>query len=338
MGRQERRFRKIMEAFPQKKVAVLGDFAADVYVYGTPHRLSREAPVLVVRHEREVMVPGGAANAAMNLSALGATPIPVGAIGEDETGREILEQMVRREIPVQGIFRDPRTSTIRKTRFMVGDAQAPPQQVFRMDRHAEEVLHEATEARVIEALGKAAAEADALLVSDHGDNLLTDKVAARVREIAGAGKLVCVDSQGRYDLLKGARLVTPNQREAEYTAGVLARTEEDVVRLGFSLLESLETAAVLMTRGNQGMILFEGGGNFTKIPVRDPGEVIDVTGAGDTVAAVVTLALAAGATPLEAAKLASHAAGVVVMKRGARTVTRDVLLEEILAWEEERER
>ncbi len=335
MGRQSRQYKKIVEAFPRVRIAVLGDFTADVYVYGTPYHVSREAPVLVARHEREAMVPGGAASAVMNLSALGTKPIPVGVVGEDESGREIVEQMLRREIPVEGIARDARTSTISKTRFMVGDVQAPRQEVFSIDRYGEEPLHEETEAWVIDALDKAAAGAEALLVSDHGHNVLTPNVAARVREIAAKGKLVCADSHGRYDQLKGVRLVTPNQREAEYTAGVLARTEEDVVRLGFSLLDSLETAAVLMTRGNQGMILFEGGGNFTKIPVRDPGEVMDVTGAGDTVASVVTLALAVGASPLEAAKLASRAAGVVVMKSGARTVSSDALLDEIFALEEE---
>lgn len=334
MGRQARRLGKVMEGFPKTKVAVLGDFTADLYVYGTPYRVSREAPVLVARYEREVMVPGGAANVVMNLSALGTKPIPVGVVGEDRNGHEILEQLRRREIPVEGIARDARTSTIRKTRFMVGDVQAPRHQVFRIDRHADEVLHEATEATIIEALDRAAAEADVLLVSDHGHNVLSENIAARVREIAGDGMMVCVDSNRRYDRLKGARIVTPNQREAEYTAGVLARSEEDVVQLGFRLLEMLETAAVLMTRGNQGMILFEGGGNFTKIPVRDSGEVVDVTGAGDTVASVVTLALAAGAEPLEAARLASHAAGLVVMKSGARTVTPEALLDEILAWEE----
>jgi rfaE bifunctional protein kinase chain/domain len=235
---------------------------------------------------------------------------------------------------VDGIARDARISTIRKTRFMVGDVQAPRQQVFRMDHHADEVLHEATEEKILTALDEAATAADVLLVSDHGHSVLTENVAARVREIADDGKMVCVDSNRRYDRVRGARIVTPNQREAEYTAGVLAPTEEDVVQLGFRLLETLETAAVLMTRGNQGMILFEGGGNFTKIPVRHPGEVVDVTGAGDTVASVVALALAAGAEPLEAAKLASHAAGLVVMKSGARTVPPEALLDEILAWEE----
>lgn len=335
MSRQVRQFRGAIAAFSGAKIAVLGDFTADVYVYGKPHRVSREAPVVVARYERESMVPGGAANAVINLWALGAKILPVGVVGEDAQGRDLVEQLIRREIPVDGIARDPRSATITKTRFMVGDAYAPTQQVFRIDHHADAVLHEAAESTVLESLDKAAGEADALLVSDKAHSVLTEKVAARVREIAASGKLVCADSHARYEFLKGVRIVTPNQREAEYAAGILARSEEDVVRLGFCLLELLETAIALITRGNQGMILFEGGGNFTKIPVSNPDDVIDVTGAGDTVSSVVTLALATGADPLTAALLANHAAGMVVMQSGSRAVSAEDLLEAILDWKEE---
>jgi bifunctional ADP-heptose synthase (sugar kinase/adenylyltransferase) len=130
------------------------------------------------------------------------------------------------------------------------------------------------------------------------------------------------------------RLLTPNQREAEYTAGTLTRSDEDVVRVGFRLLEMLETSAVLITRGNQGMLLFEGGGNFTKIAASQTGEVSDVTGVGDTVSAVVALSLATGSTPLVAARLANYAAGIVVTKSGARTVNREEMLDAILEREE----
>jgi rfaE bifunctional protein kinase chain/domain len=334
MARQPRQFQKTMDAFHRAKIAVLGDFTADVYVYGNPYRLSREAPVVVVQYEREMLVAGGAANAAMNLVALGARVIPVGVVGEDTLGRDLLDQFVRRNVPIEGIAREPRTPTITKTRFMIGDAQASKQQVFRIDHHADEVLYETTESKILASLETAACEADALLVSDHGHNVLTERVAERVRALAADGKLVCADSQGRYDLLKGVRLITPNQREAEYTAGILTRSDEDVVRVGFRLLETLETAAVLITRGNQGMLLFEGGGNFTKIAASQTGEVSDVTGVGDTVSAVVALSLATGSTPLVAAHLANYAAGVVVTKSGARTVSRDEMLDAILEREE----
>jgi rfaE bifunctional protein kinase chain/domain len=334
MGRQLRQFQKTMDAFQRVRIAVLGDFTADVYVYGNPYHISREAPVVVAQYERESLVPGGAANAVMNLAALGARAVPVGVVGEDARGRELLDHLIRRDIPVEGIARDPRTPTITRTRFMVGDAQASKQQVFRIDRHAEEVLYETTEAKILASLEAAAEEADVLLVSDHGHNVLTERVAERVRALAADGKLICADSHGRTDLLKGVRLITPNQREAEYTTGILARSDEEVVRLGFRLLESLETGAVLITRGNQGMLLFEGGGNFTKIAASQTGEVSDPTGVGDTVSSVVALALATGATPLLAAHLANYAAGVVVMKSGTRTVNRDELLDAILEREE----
>ena len=336
MKRQAKQFRKVIEAFAQRKIAVLGDFTADVYVYGKPHRVSREAPIVVARYERESMVPGGAANAVMNLRALGATVLPIGVVGEDSEGRELIEQLVRREIAVDGVTRDARTPTITKTRFMVGDVHTPAQQVFRIDHHADAVLYETTEAAVLESLDKAAGEADALLVSDKAHSVLTSNVAARVREIAASGKVVCVDSHGRYELLKGVRVVTPNQREAEYTAGILARSEDDIVRVGFRLLELLETAAVVITRGNQGMMLFEGGGNFTRIPATDPGEVVSVTGAGDTVSSVIALALATGADSLTAARLANYTAGMVVMLSETRAVSQADLLEAILAWEEEK--
>jgi rfaE bifunctional protein kinase chain/domain len=159
MARQPRQFQKTMDAFHRAKIAVLGDFTADVYVYGNPYRLSREAPVVVVQYEREMLVAGGAANAAMNLVALGARVIPVGVVGEDTLGRDLLDQFVRRNVPIEGIAREPRTPTITKTRFMIGDAQASKQQVFRIDHHADEVLYETTESKILASLETAAARA-----------------------------------------------------------------------------------------------------------------------------------------------------------------------------------
>ncbi len=323
-------YKKTIDRFQRAKVCVVGDLMADVYVYATPRKISREAPVLVGRYERESLVAGGAANAAMNIRALGAEVIPVGVVGEDAAARDLVNLFVERGIPVEGVVRDPRARTITKTRFLVGEAYGSRQQVFRLDRDSLEGMDDATEQKVLEALDRAAAKADAILVSDGGYQVLSEAVAERVRSLATAGKVVCGDSHDRYDRLRGIRMITPNLCEAEAASGVQARSEEDVVRLGFDLLDRFGTAAVLLSRGNQGMVLLEGGGNFTKIAISGTDEVGDVTGAGDTVSAVATLGLAAGATSLGAAHLANFAAGVVIAKRGTRALTREELLEAIV--------
>jgi rfaE bifunctional protein kinase chain/domain len=323
-------YKKTIDRFRRAKVCVVGDLMADVYIYATPRKISREAPVLVGRYERDALVAGGAANAAMNVRALGAEVIPVGIVGEDAPARDLVNLFVERGIPVEGVVRDPSVQTITKTRFLVGEPHGSRQQVFRLDRDPSEEMDEGTQQKLLDALDRATQKADAILVSDGGYQVLSDVVAERVRALATAGKIVCGDSHDRYDRLQGIRLITPNLSEAEAAGGLQARSEEDVVRLGFALLDRFGTAAVLLSRGNQGMVLFEGGGNFTKIAVSGREEVGDVTGAGDTVSAVATLALAAGATLLGAAHLANFAAGVVVAKRGTRALTREELLEAIV--------
>jgi rfaE bifunctional protein kinase chain/domain len=329
-NRQIAAYKKTIDRFQRAKVCVVGDLMVDLYVYATARKISHEEPVLVGGYERELPAPGGAANAAMNLRALGATVIPVGVVGEDGAGRDLVNLFLERGIPVEGVVRDPRAHTITKTRFLVGEAHGPQRQVFRLDRDPAEGMDETTEKKVLEALDSAAREADAILVSDYGHQILSEVVAERVRGLAAEGKLVCGDSHDRYDRLRGIRMITPNLREAEAASGIQAHSEEDVVRMGFELLDRFGTAAALLSRGSRGMVLFEGGGNFTKIAIAGTNEVGDVTGMGDTVSAVATLALAAGAAPLAAAHLANFAAGVVVMKRGTRALAREELLEAIV--------
>ncbi|PYN06253.1 MAG: hypothetical protein DME02_16575 [Candidatus Rokuibacteriota bacterium] len=315
------RLRALVDGFASKTVVVIGDVITDEYLYGKPARISREAPVLILRFtEREVSL-GGAANAAHNVHALGARPLPIGVIGRDGAGDELLTLFRSSGIPTDGLVTETGRVTPIKTRIMAGGYQATRQQVVRLDREPPHEPQPITEDALLARLTSLGARADAVILSDYGYGTVTPRVFDRIRAIARrTGAVVTVDS--RYGLLRftGVTAATPNEAELEHLAGGAADDERDVEKAGRQLLERLDARFLLVTRGSRGMALLERDGATTFIPVHGTDEIADVTGAGDTVISVFTLALACGAPALDAATLANVAGGIVVMKRGTATL------------------
>jgi len=322
--------RDIVARFSGRTVVVVGDLIVDEYLFGRPARISREAPVLILRFtEREISL-GGAANAAHNVHDFGARVVPVGVVGKDAAGDELLALFHGAGIPTDGIVPETGRVTPVKTRIMAGGYQATRQQVVRLDREPTHEPQPITEDALLARLTSLAARADAILVSDYGYGTVTARVFERIRALARrTGAVVTVDS--RYGLLRftGVTAATPNEAELEHLAGVSADGERDVEKAGRQLLERLDARFLLVTRGSRGMALLERDGATTFIPVHGTDEIADVTGAGDTVISVFTLALACGAPALDGATLANVAGGIVVMKRGTATVTPSELRQSI---------
>jgi D-glycero-beta-D-manno-heptose-7-phosphate kinase len=321
-GDVTRRLVDAIGAFQRRTIVVLGDLIADEYLFGKPARISREAPVLILRFtERDVLL-GGAANAAHNVHALGGRVVPVGVVGQDAAGDEVLALFRAAGIATEGIVPEAGRRTPVKTRIMAGGYQATRQQVVRLDREPSGDLAPATERALLERVDELVAGADGVLLSDYGYGSITPRLFERLKLVADkAGALVTVDS--RYDLPRfvGATAATPSEAELAQLAGAAADDERAIEKRGRQLLERLGCRILLVTRGSQGMALLERDGGTTFIPIHGTDEIADVTGAGDTVISTFTLALASGATPVEAATLANVAGGLVVMKRGTATVT-----------------
>jgi rfaE bifunctional protein kinase chain/domain len=320
----------LIDRFADARVAVVGDLLADEFIYGEIARVSREAPVLILNYSSTQIVPGGAGNAAANVAALGGRASAIGVVGGDETGTRLLETM-RQTIDVRGVVRPRGYVTPRKTRILAGGIHSAKQQVVRIDRTADSTLQERDLRAVESRLMAAAARCDAILVSDYGSGLVTPTLVAAARKRLGRPALserseskgpVLVDS--RYSLLRfrGMTTCTPNESEVEQLFGVRIGDNRRVLETcGRALLDRTRAQAVLVTRGSRGMALFERRRPTLHIPIFGSDQIADVTGAGDTVIATMTLALAAGGTFEEAARLANYAGGIVVMKRGTATVS-----------------
>lgn len=314
---------RIVRRFKGRRVAVLGDFVVDEFVHGDIARVSREAPVLILEHTRTVVSPGGGGNAVANLKALGAHPVPVGLVGRDETGRRLVAALERIGVPCSGIVRESSYATPAKSRILAGGVHTRRQQVVRVDRG---VRRGDLPARVHNALRRALRQAldgaEGLLVADYGYGSATPELLDGELTPEQRGALaVTVDSRSRVGSFRNVTACTPNQEELEKALG-LAPLEQDsaVEAAGRGLLQQTGDRAVLVTRGARGMCLCEQGQRPLHIAAFGSDEVADVTGAGDTVIAVFTLALLAGARFGEAARLANYAAGLVVMKAGTATV------------------
>jgi len=315
-----KRLQQIIKRFPKTRVGVIGDMAADVYIYGKPYRLSREAPVIVVRHDYQKVIPGGAANTVSNLLQLGAQVYPVGVLGNDDAGVEVFNYFADNCASIEGLLLSSRTDTITKTRIMAGDDHTSKQQVIRIDREPQVALSADEEQKIISYLTSVAPQLDALIVSDYGYNFVTRNMLVFIKNFARK-KNVLVDSRYRMKDFKGVTMVTPNQSEAEAFTGMEIKDNKSLLAAGRKILKELACKAVLITQGNEGMTLFERGKTPVHIPICGTDEIADVTGAGDTVASLIGLSLGAGATFLESARLSNCGASVVVMKRGTATVT-----------------
>ena len=317
--------------FPGAKVLVVGDIVADEFVYGEISRVSREAPVLILRYESTETVPGGAGNAASNVAALGGSVALAGVVGRDRAGRSTLLALRGRGVDTTGVVAVAGRMTPTKTRILAGLAHSLRQQVIRVDREPEPLAIETVDERLAAKVRERIAWADVVVVSDYNYGATGPRVVDAVREAASRSVPVLVDSRFRLAQFAGLTSATPNEAELEEIAGIPLVTESAVVDAGARVAERYGFGALLVTRGSQGMLLFERDREPARIPVVDPREAIDVTGAGDTVIATYALGVASGASCLDAAHLATHAAGRVVMKRGTATVSRDELLSSVLS-------
>ena len=323
------RLRKIVEAFPRITVTVLGDLVADECVFGEISRVSREAPVLILKHRDRKVLPGGGANAIYNLADLGVNVLPVGVVGDDEPGKLLLRAFRHKRIPVSGVLKDKSYSTVTKTRILAGFAHTAGQQVVRLDREPSDVPSPHLRRELILAARQYVQASDALLVSDYGYGAATPSLLNAIREKRGIDKVpVTLDSRYRMLEFAGVTAATPNESEVEEILGIrIGNDWERLVAAGDQLLGQMNLESLVITRGKDGMVAFPRRHKPIDLPIFGSDEVTDVTGAGDTVIATFTAALAAGASAEEAAHLANYAGGIVVMKRGTATVSQQELLD-----------
>lgn len=327
------RLRKIIEAFPKVTITVLGDLVADEFVYGEISRVSREAPVLILKHRERTVVPGGGANAVNNLADLGVNVLPVGAIGDDEPGRLLVKFFRHKRIPVSGVLKDKGYTTVTKTRILAGMTHNSRQQVVRVDREPENPPSQHLTRELFLAAREYMRASDALLVSDYGYGSASPAIVNALRQ-SGRRRVVLVPLilDSRYRLLEysGVTAATPNEPEVEAAlGGRIGQDWKKVTAAGQQIMERMKLQSLLITRGRDGMVAFDQRHAPVDIPIFGSDEVADVTGAGDTVIAAFSAALAAGASTEEAAQLANYAGGIVVMKRGTATVSREELLRAI---------
>jgi rfaE bifunctional protein kinase chain/domain len=332
---QQERLTAIVRRFPQSKVVVVGDLVADQFLYGEISRVSREAPVLILRYERTETTPGGAANCACNLAALDARAVIIGVTGEDEAGTALLEKLRESKVECDRLISSPSLRTTTKVRVLAGQIHSTRQQVIRIDYEgqplADDQLREQLRARMREEVETA----DAVIISDYNYGLADAEMVEAIREATRERSIpVLVDSRFGLARFKGLTSATPNEDEVEHVLGRQLKDAEQLEAAGAAMREQLDFHALLITRGSRGMLLLESGAEPLSIEAVGSREAVDVTGAGDTVIATYALALASGATFADAAHLANHAGGLVVMKRGTATLNRQELLSSVLRWGE----
>jgi rfaE bifunctional protein kinase chain/domain len=327
--KETERLRKIVESFAKITVTVVGDLVADEFVFGEISRVSREAPVLILKHRERTVVPGGGANAINNLADLGVNVLPVGVVGDDEAGRLLLKAFRHKRIPLSGVLKDKSYTTVTKTRILAGMTHTARQQVVRVDREPETAPNHHLRRELVLAAREYARASDALLISDYGYGAASPAILNAIRE---RGRLdgipVILDSRYRMLEYSGAIAATPNEPEVE--AALDLRIGNDWSRLcsaGEQVMSRMKLQSLVITRGRDGMAAFAGKHKPVDIPIFGSDQVADVTGAGDTVIATFAAAFAAGASTEEAAQLANYAGGIVVMKRGTATVSRQELLD-----------
>lgn len=314
----------IIDRFRRCRVLVAGDLIADEFIYGELHRVSREAPVLILKYDTTAVVPGGAGNAANNVAALGAQAVLAGMVGRDAEARRLLRAFPRR-VNHKLVVRAAQYRTPVKTRILAGGIHSAKQQVVRIDRETGWPVSEQVSAAFAGKLAAALPDVDAIVLSDYGSGLVTPALAEALRRaVARRRAVVPILIDSRYRLLdyRGLTAMTPNESEVEAALGIHIDDDPAVLeRAGRTLLRRTGMQAVLITRGSRGMALFQPRLPTVHVPIVGSDEVADVTGAGDTVIATLTLAIASGASFEDATHLANQAGGLVVMKRGTATVT-----------------
>jgi D-glycero-beta-D-manno-heptose-7-phosphate kinase len=315
-------------AFARRRVLLVGDLVADHYIYGQTDRVSREAPVLIVRYESSEVKLGGGANVAANVRALSGQVTAVGALGADEMGRALRKLFEEAGIRLcAASARGVETET--KTRILAGGVNTTRQQMLRLDRGQRGPLPVKLRRALVRSMEEAARDADAVVVSDYGAGVVGEELRESLRRLAADGLPVCVDSRYGLASFTGVTVCKPNEPELQALVGRPLRSEADLLEAGREVVRRMGCRALLVTRGRHGMALFDAEGGVDVIPVHGARDAVDVTGAGDTVIAAFALGLAAGGSFGDAARLANVAGSLAVQKLGTATVSRSELLGEL---------
>ncbi len=311
----------IQNGFADKKVVIVGDLVADQFLRGTINRVSREAPVFIMTHDETEMLAGGAGNAAVNVSSLTGSAVAVGLVGGDSEGKELISALERSSVDCTHVVVQTDLRTTTKVRVLAGQHYAQRQQVIRIDYENKRAIDADTFDKLKQNVLEATKEADAIIISDYNYGVANIEITALCAEISRKKDIpLLIDSRARLKEFRGATTATPNQEEVEQILGK-DFTEEDCAHLR----KELDLEALLITKGNEGMLLLEKGKRVVNMDAIGAKEPIDVTGAGDTVIATYALGLASGLSFSKSAQLANHAGGLVVMKQGTASVTLEEL-------------
>jgi rfaE bifunctional protein kinase chain/domain len=309
---------KIVKRFQDRRIAIVGDAIADKFVHGSISRVSREAPVFILRHDKTETLPGGAANCAMNLVALGARVSLISVTGADESGNELRAKLEAAGVDINGVIVSEKVQTTTKVRILAGHSHSSKQQVIRIDYDAAPLSDAELRQAIVKKLQQTIGDADAVIVSDYNYGVVDPQTVEVTRR---SDIPVLVDSRFHLAEFTGFTAATPNQDEVENLIGGTISSTDELENAAQELKQRLGYRALLVTRGNQGMMLLEDDAEPLHISAVGAHQAVDVTGAGDTVMATFTLALASGASFADAARLANYAGGLVVMKRGTATVS-----------------
>ena len=318
------KLKDLIEKLENAKVLVIGDLALDEMVYGDTERISREAPVIILQHTHTKHILGGASNAAHNVSKINKGKVSViGVIGDDYQAHDLKNAFKDANIDCSSLITDPTRKTITKTRISGACSHSITQQIVRIDRQTNAPISFSTEAKMVEEIEKLIPEYDAIILSDYHIGTLSDKVIKTVMDSAKKySKKVIVDAQKDLNRYAGAYSMTPNLPDTQKHVGFYLKNKEDFIKAGNTLLKETGANNILITCGAEGMVVIEKDNKYTHIPVFNKAEVFDVTGAGDTVTATYTLALAIGAEPVYAAIIGNIAAGIVVKQFGCATTNK----------------
>lgn len=322
--------RALIQAFAGKRVLVIGDMVADEYLIGRPTRISREAPVLILDLQEERTVPGGASNVAVNACSLGSDVFLAGVVGDDLPGHKLRQAIADLNMHQDGLIADKTRPTSTKTRILAGSPQIVQQHIVRLDRVDTSDICESSKAQIVEYIQRVLPTIDAVVLSDYENGMISPEIIEICLPMARElNKVIVVDAHGSLFRFQGVTALTPNQPEAELTLGMTITNEQELNEAGRRLLAGSNAQGVLITRGSEGMSLFEVGRPPLHLPLHAlpfTSEIVDTNGAGDTVAATFTLALTAGASMHEAAYLANAAAALVVRRMGCTSNTPEELI------------
>ncbi len=334
LKREKNQLLQILDQFHNLEILVIGDLTLDEFLTGEVERLSREAPVLILRHEQTNQIPGGGANAVYNLAKLGAKIKVAGYVGDDIQGEALVKIFREAGIDTTGIVKDNQRPTVTKTRIAGHARQSVTQQIVRVDRKSDELPTKILQNQLADYITSQISQVDAVVCSDYGDGVFTPHII----KSSLSHPLVIVDSQQDLGRFYQATLFTPNLPEAELAVGYGIKDEASLMQAGKDLLIQTQAQYMLITRGEEGMSLFtqkQDSLDVEHIPAFNRTDVFDVTGAGDTVVSALSLALCSGATPWEAAVLGNLAASIVVRVFGTATTTVEEMKEALNVYLEE---